>query len=503
MTALTFGPPARLNALIDTIAALAAEAGVAAYVVGGTVRDVLLGREARDLDLAVDREAMAFARRVAAAFDAHFVELDDVNVVARVVMPRGHDAAVDYVDVAQLQGTLEQDLQRRDFTIDALAVPLGQARVIDLGGGLADLGARVVRMNAPDVFDADPLRLLRAARIASELGFAIDAPTQEVIRTRASDVLQAAAERRRDELARILALEDAYHALLMLDELKLLEALLPEVTFGRGVSQPPQWHVYDVFEHGLRAVEAMDIMLAPAAPAGERAWLWEGVWGAFAWCEGELRAYLAEELSEGRSRASLLKLSALLHDVAKPQTRTVEEDGRVRFFGHADEGASIAARVMRRLRFSASEVRFVSRLVAEHLRPVQLAQVGEVPTRRALYRFYRALGDGVQGVLLLALADAAASRGPSMTSDGWSRHVAYMNSLLVRSKKEEGIVDPPRLLTGDDVMRELGMPAGPAIGKLLEALREAQAAGEVETREAAVEFVRGAASGAGEGATER
>jgi len=141
--------------------------------------------------------------------------------------------------------------------------------------------------------------------------------------------------------------------------------------------------------------------------------------------------------------------------------------------------------------------------VAEHLRPVQLAQVGEVPTRRALYRFYRALGDGVQGVLLLALADAAASRGPSMTSDGWSRHVAYMNSLLVRSMKEEGIVDPPRLLTGDDVMRELGMPAGPAIGKLLEALREAQAAGEVETREAAVEFVRGAASGAGEGATER
>ncbi|HLB23836.1 MAG TPA: CCA tRNA nucleotidyltransferase, partial [Dehalococcoidia bacterium] len=155
---MTFQAPARLQALIDTIAALAAEAGVAAYVVGGTVRDVLLGREARDLDLAVDREAMAFARRLAAAFDAHFVELDDVNVVARVVMPRGHDAAVDYVDVAQLQGTLEQDLQRRDFTIDALAVPLGQARVIDLGGGLADLGARVVRMNAPDVFDADPLR---------------------------------------------------------------------------------------------------------------------------------------------------------------------------------------------------------------------------------------------------------------------------------------------------------------------------------------------------------
>ncbi|MBI5287507.1 MAG: hypothetical protein HY873_00875 [Chloroflexi bacterium] len=178
--------------------------------------------------------------------------------------------------------------------------------------------------------------------------------------------------------------------------------------------------------------------------------------------------------------------------MAKPQTRSVDDDGRVRFLGHADEGAAIAARVMRRLRFSASEVRFVSRLVVEHLRPVQLAQVGEVPTRRALYRFYRALGDAVPGVLLLALADAAASRGPSMTSGDWSRHVAYMNGLLVRSMEEEGIVDPPRLLTGNDVMRELGMPAGPAIGKLLEALREAQAAGEVHDREAALAFVRAA-----------
>jgi len=478
--------------LLDAITPLASDAGATAYVVGGTVRDVLLGREARDLDLAVDQDAMAFAKRLTAAFGAHFVELDEVNAVARVVMPRGHDAAVDYVDVAQLQGTLEQDLRRRDFTIDALAVPLGQASVIDVCGGLDDLAARAVRMNASDVFDADPLRLLRAARIASELGFAIDARTQDVIRARAGDVVQAAAERRRDELARIFALDDAYQALLLLDGLKLLDALLPEVTFGRGVGQPPQWHAYDVFEHGLRAVEAMDIMLAPAAPVGAGAWLWEGLWKAFAWCEGELRAYLAEELSEGRTRGSLLKVAALLHDVAKPQTRTVDDDGRARFYGHADAGAATAARVMRRLRFSASEVRFVSRLVAEHLRPVQLAQVGEAPTRRALYRFYRALGDAVPGVLLLALADAAASRGPSMTSEAWSRHVAYMNSLLVRSMEEEGIVDPPRLLTGNDVMRELGMPAGPAIGKLLEALREAQAAGDVNDREAALAFVRAA-----------
>jgi poly(A) polymerase len=489
----SFDPPLELRRLIDSVSLIARDAGVVAYVVGGTVRDVLLGRPARDLDLAVEGDAMAFARRLADALDAHYVELDDVNVVARVVLPAGFAGAVGYIDIAGLQGTLEEDLRRRDFTIDALAAPLRESAVVDVCGGMADLAAGVVRMNSPQVFESDPLRLLRAARIASELGFEIEDGTRAEIVARAGDVQAAAGERRRDELARIFALDDAYGGVRLLDELGLLAALLPEVTFGRGVAQPEQWHSYDVFDHNVRAVEAMDILLATARPADEQAWLWDAASEAFGWCEGELRAYLAETLTEGRSRASLLKLAALLHDVAKPQTRTVDDDGRVRFLGHADEGAATARRVMRRLRFSAEETRFVSKLVAEHLRPVQLAQVGEVPTRRALYRFYRALGDAVPAVLLLALADAAASRGPSMTSEDWSRHVGYMNGLLVRSMKEEGIVDPPRYLTGQDIIRDVGVPAGPKIGKLLELLREAQAAGEVSDRAAALAFVREAA----------
>jgi putative nucleotidyltransferase with HDIG domain len=283
----------------------------------------------------------------------------------------------------------------------------------------------------------------------------------------------------------------------LLDELGLLDALLPEVTFGRGVSQPEDWHMYDVLEHGMRAVEAMDLMLSPGRTDEERGWLFDAVWETFSWWAPDLRAYLDDEMSEGWTRRSLLKLAALLHDVGKPQTRTVEASGRIRFFGHADEGASIAARMLRRLRFSGDEVRFVSLLVREHLRPVQVAQVGEVPTKRALYRFYRALGDALPGVLLLSLADAAASRGPLMTEGDWRRHVAYMNSLFVRSKEEAGIVDQPQLLDGNEIMKELGVPAGPMVGKLLEALREAQAAGEVTDVEGARAFVRVAARKAG------
>jgi poly(A) polymerase len=489
-----FTPPPRIAALIERLTELAA--GREAYVVGGTVRDVLLGRQTRDVDLAIAGDALAWARGAADALGAHFVLLDDERDVARLVLP---DAGL-YADVARLVGSFEEDARRRDFTIDALAVPLGGSDVIDACGGVADLEARLVRMTGADVLDADPLRCLRGVRLATELGFEIEPATLSAIRERASSINTAAAERRRDELARILEQEEAYRGVRLLDEAGLLDELLPELAEGRGVAQPEQFHVYDVFEHNVRAVEALDEMLR-REPAG---FLGAELWRTFAWCAEDLRAYLDEPITEGRPRRSILKLAALLHDVAKPRTRSVESDGRTRFFGHADEGARMAAAAMARLRFSGREREFVQVLVAEHLRPVQVAQVGEAPTRRALYRFYRDLGDAVPAVLLLALADAAAARGPSMTPEEWSSQVAYMNALLVRSREEEGIMQPPRLVSGHDIMSVLGLPEGPAIGRLLEALREAQAAGEVHDAEEALAFVRALAGRgpAGEGAEE-
>ena len=231
-------------------------------------------------------------------------------------------------------------------------------------------------------------------------------------------------------------------------------------------------------------------MLARARPADADAWLWDAVWGIFGWCEPRLREYFAEPLSEGRSRAAVLKFAGLMHDVAKPQTRQLQPDGRVRFFGHAEVGAEVAGQILRRYRFSAREVAFVARLVDEHLRPVQLAAVGDAPTRRALFRFFRDLGDAADAVLFLALADAVAARGARMTEQGFARQAAYMNSLLVRSSEDAGIMHPPRLLTGYDIMSALGLPPGPAIGRLLAALEEAQGAGEIADREGALAFVK-------------
>ena len=479
----TVGFPATLQALLARIQTLVREVNIDAYVVGGSVRDALLGRPIHDLDLAVTGDALAFARLLADDLGGSFVMLDDENAVARLVLDESDHRPVAYLDVAQMQGDVEADLRRRDLTIDALAVRLGTADVIDMTGGVADLESTLVRVNSASAFDDDPLRMLRAVRIASELRFTIEPSTVDAIRGGPERVLRAAGERQREEVLRIFALPDAGAAVRLLDDVGLLEALLPEVAAGRGVEQPPQFHAYDVLGHAKAAVDAMDVLCAPSRPAGERAWMWAALWEAFAWDADRLRSYIG-------ARAPLLRIAALLHDVAKPQTKSVETDGRIRFLGHADEGATVASKVLRRMRFSTRDIEFVTTLVREHLRPVQLARIGEAPTARALYRFHRDVGEAFEGVLLLSLADGAAAAGDRLTRDGWTRQVAYMNSLIVRLQGEGGIVHAPRLLTGHDIMSEFGLAEGPRIGVLLEAVREAQAVGDVHDRESALTFVR-------------
>lgn len=480
-----FEPPAAWRDVLRAAEQRAAAAGARVWVVGGTVRDALLGRETRDLDLAVDAPALEWARGLAESLAGHVVELDGERSVARIILDGR------YVDVAQLRGTIEEDLARRDLTVDALAASTGGGAVVDVTGGLADLAERRVRMTSARALDDDPLRMLRAVRITCELGFTLDAGTAGAIQRRAESVARVSAERVRDELAQMFGLGSAYAAVRMLDELQLLDRVLPELSAGRGVEQPDEWHVYDVFEHNLRTVEALDDLLAEDREGPrDRGWIRGEVRASFAWRWAELRAYFSEEITEGRTRGALTKLAALLHDVGKPATRSADATGRIRFFGHADEGGAIAARIMRRLRFSTQEARFVRLLVAEHLRPVQLAPRGQVPTRRALYRFYRALGVAMPAVLFVSLADAAASQGARLTRDGWAVQVRYMNGLLVRSQEEEGIVSAPRLLTGRDIMRDLGIEEGPQIGRLLEALREAQAAGGITDTDGALGFVR-------------
>jgi poly(A) polymerase len=487
MTSINLSGADDLRHLLERVAALADHA--ACFLVGGAVRDRMTGRPISDIDLTYDGDAPAFARAIADGLSAHYALLDDQRATARVILD---DAPVRTVDVTRLRGDIETDLAARDFTIDAMAAPLapiarGDVEVIDPHDGEQDLAARTIRLVSQQALIDDPLRLLRAVRLAVELDFAIESDTAEAIRRRCSLIEQPAAERVRDEIVRAFDTPRAATSVRLLDSLGLLDVLLPEVSSGRGVTQPKE-HAYDVLEHNIQTVAALDWMLSVNAADTQRSDFHRVLWEGFA-SAPHLRDYLSVEMSEGRSRATLLKLTGLLHDVAKPQTRAPDETGRIRFFGHGDVGADMACGILQRLRFSRRETEFVATIINAHLRPGQLGQNG-APTRRAMFRFFRDTGDAADAVLILSLADALAARGPRMTIEDWGQGVAYIAYLLSRRYEDGAIVHPARIITGDDIMRELAIGPGHEVGRLLAAVEEAQAAGEVSSRKEALDFVR-------------
>lgn len=482
----------------QTRAALAAVAsfldseGLEAYVVGGFLRDALLGRESHDVDLAVAADPLSLGRRLADVLAGHFVRLHEEHKAARIVLPAG--GAIHSLDLLPLRLEIEADLGQRDLTINAMAVRVEgltgerQLSIIDPCGGRQDLAEGTVRMVRPDAFSADPLRLLRAVRLCAELGFTLDPQTAAVMVENAPLLSQAAPERQRDELMRILATSRAAPGLRLADKLGLLHIFLPEVTATKGEEQPKEHH-WDVFDHSLETVAALDALLGSEKPAdGRWARLWRQLWERMVEFPA-VRDHFGEEVCQGHTRAALLKLAALLHDIAKPETRTIEADGRMRFFGHARAGALRAAAAARRLRFSGAEVREVEAMVREHLRPLQIAQDGP-PSRRALYRYFRDTGEAAIDVLFLSLADHLATVGPRLDWDDWRNHLEVVGFILAQRFQEEVLTAPPRLVTGHDLMDALGLAPGPLVGRLLAAVQEAQAAGEVTTREEAVALAR-------------
>jgi poly(A) polymerase len=482
-------PP--VEALVSGLAHCLALRGVSAYLAGGSLRDAILGRPIRDVDLAVEGDSLAIAQAVGKELGATYVPLDQERGIARLVFPAEEDE-VRYVDFTPLRGDIVADLASRDFTIDAMAAALlrnHHLELVDPFGGREDLAKGLVRAVTPAAFEADGLRLLRGVRIAAELGFRLDASTLVWMRERAGYLKGIAPERQREELVRMLATDRSSWALRTLNDLTLLERILPELAAARGVQQPKE-HYWDVFDHSLETVEALDFLLAEGPPQETRwATFWRELWGPLGWLPGR-HDHFREDLSEGHPRLAMLKLGALLHDIAKPQTRTVDSRGRVRFFGHAAVGAGMARTVMERLRFSARETRLVSLLVEEHLRPGQLSSEGGPPSRRALFRYFRDTGEAALDVLILSLADHLAARGPRMRVTSWRNHVAYVNYVMARRHLEESLVEPIRLLTGHDVMETLCMGPGPEVGRLLRAVEEAQGAGEIRTREEALALVR-------------
>jgi putative nucleotidyltransferase with HDIG domain len=445
-------------------------AGGDAWLVGGSVRDRLLGRPTVDLDVAVSGEvgsvAQALARRMAAPAFALSEAFGAWRVIAR-------DRSWQ-VDLTPLAGaTIEEDLAKRDLTINAIAEPLSGGELVDPLGGRGDLDARRLRMVSRAAFASDPLRTLRLPRLAAELGFEIDAPTGEAARAFAPELDRVAAERICAELKRIVAGDGALRGLELMLSLGVTRAVLPELADLRGVEQSAYHHL-DVYDHTIAALaETIALGRPPAEVLGEHA--------------GAALAVLSEPLSDELTRGQALRFGALFHDIAKARTRTVTAEGRVMFLGHDALGAEMAREVLGRLRTSERLRAHVAALTQHHLRLGFLVHEAPLP-RRAVYRYLTTCEPVEVDVTLLSIADRLATRG-ARSERAIARHVELARELLGEGLKwHAGRPEP--IVRGDELAKRLRIRPGPKLGSLLVELEEAAFAGEVSTPAEAVALAR-------------
>lgn len=481
--------PATIDDAVRALASLARDHTELppAYLVGGAVRDALLHRPVTELDLTTATPE-AWAPILATALGTHVVQLGDRFPLHRLPLADGS------IDLTPLAGTLDQDLARRDFTVNSLAIPLDRvpanlaqldpSEVIDQHGGLADLAARHLRLISNQALVEDPLRTLRAARLSTTLAFDLEPTTEAAITSHATRLAEVAPERVEHELTRLFASPRASKGVRLLERTTLLDICFPELIEGRDIDQRPH-HRLDVLDHALAASEWIDLLLAPAPPTDEPAasiWhtTWDTPWPATRW--GDVRQHLAHH-------AATLRLATLLHDVGKPRTRTVEEGGRTRFFGHGDAGAEITRARLTAWRFPTRQIERIALLLEQHLRPGQVASPGEPPTARALHRFHDRLGDATTDVCLLFLADSLATADPAELALRWPAYVAHVQRIACWQ-------EPPAasqvraLVNGKAVIAATGLAPGPEIGRILSAINEAAATGEISSADEAIALAK-------------
>jgi poly(A) polymerase len=453
-------------------------AGEPAWLVGGALRDRLLGRPTEDLDLALAGEARPAAKRLARATGGAPFRLSDAFGAWRVVGPE-RAWQVDLVPLRE--GGLAADLAARDLTVNALAEPLAGGELIDPHGGARDLESRLLRMVSAGAFLEDPLRVVRLARQAHELDFTIDEDTAWAARAAADQLDRTAPERVFAELRRIVAAPQPEMGVELLTDVGAAAVVLPELVAMRGVAQNV-FHHRDVYGHTLE-------VLAEAAALHEDP---EPALGAE--LAEPIARHLAEPLADEMTRGEALRLAALLHDVAKPRTRGVRPDGRVTFVGHDSLGADMVRAALRRLRTSERLVEYVASLTRHHLRLGFLVHQRPL-SRRSVWRYLTETSPYDIDVTLLTVADRIATRGRNADA-AIAAHLALSREML-RDAFALRAAPPEPVVRGDDLARALGISPGPELGRLLAQLEEDRFAGDISTREEAITRARELLSEAG------
>lgn len=461
---------------LKVIQEVARKKGVKIFLVGGFIRDYLLGQRRLDFDFAVSSDAIKIARQFARKIRGAFVLLDEEHGCARVAKKK--EGIIQTYDFADFRApTLFKDLAHRDFTINTLCVDiaqLGSSRrfhdiLIDRTDGLRDLNAKRIRMTMPSVFQEDPLRLMRAFSLQSTLEFRIEKNTLSQIKKDKKFLSNVSYERIRDELFKILLTPKAAENLISMDKAGLLERAIPQIRVMQDVKQGGYHHL-DVWPHSLETVVQLEKLFNELQK------------------KIDLKDYLNETLAGDRKRYALMKLVALFHDIGKPDTRK-REKGKLSFHGHERVGRDIVRTIAQMLKLATRERNVLEDMVFWHLRPGYLSNFKK-PTERAVYRYFRDTKEEGISILLLSLADQQATRGSLTTAYAQKHHKNIILNLIqyyLDKKRERPFV---RLINGHDLIRKLRLRPSPLFSKILSNIEEQQAIGKIKSKKEAFDLAK-------------
>ncbi|GAP14204.1 tRNA nucleotidyltransferase/poly(A) polymerase [Longilinea arvoryzae] len=469
------------------------QAGQQVYLVGGAVRDLLRQKKVHDLDFAVSGDVRRLARRVANALGGAFYVMDAAHESMRVILTTQSSERI-FLDFTALRGQdLQADLRLRDFTINAIAIDLSAGnQIVDPLGGAVDLRERKLRVCALDSFQSDPVRVLRAVRLSLEMDLHMLPETLQLARNAAVELDRVSVERQRDELFRMLEGTRPESALRLMQVLGVLDYLLPDLKEMQGVTQSAP-HTLDVWEHTLKVLDWLGRLMGVLIGDYIEDSASDLALGMAVLRLGRYRQQFVEHFKErlvpDRSLRGSVMLAALYHDAGKPAARSVEPDGRIRFLRHEKISARLAQACGERMALSSAEIDRLSKIILGHMRIHLLSKGQQEISRRATYRFFRDTGPAGVDICLLSMADTLATYGVTLDADVWKRELDTCRTLLEAWwERPQEIVRPPRLVNGNEIMVHFHVTAGPQVGQLLEAIREAQAEGKITDREAAFAF---------------
>lgn len=437
------------------------------YLVGGFLRDLILGKISSDIDLVVPSgNAKGLAHKICDELEAYFVPLDEERHIYRAVLPD----KVTYIDIADIEGEkIEQDLKRRDFTINAIGYDLNNNEFIDVTGGIKDIELKIIQeISEKNIID-DPLRILRAFRFQSELGFVFSEKLEDIIKNHYSEIEKSAKERVQAELVKLFAGKNTKSALHSMDKFGVLELIFPEVKNIRKIPSNSHHHL-PLLEHSIETTEQVQFFYENAPD--------------------EVKTHF-DSIFCGSKRLGFLKIAAFLHDIGKPETWTIEpETGRERFIKHDDVGSKIVEKPLRDLKFSKKQIKYIQKLIKYHIYPSSIV-TGENYTDKAVLRFFRRMEDDVFDIIAIAYGDRLSARGPEITDDMVNKNINGLKNLMNRYIESKNEIQPlEKLLDGSEIMEISGIPQSPLLGEIIRALTEAQMSSEVRTKDEAIEFVK-------------